>query len=296
MHVVFGASGRVGGGIARNLIQQGEPVRVVLRNAEQGDSWKDLGAQVAIANVYDVDAIAAALDGASSAFLFNPPPFAGDLFAQAEEAGTALAMGARRAKLPKAVVLTSVGAQHASGTGAIATMYRFEALLDEVAPATLFLRPGLFLEDFGSAVETVTTEGVLPTFLEPSRKVAMVSAVDIARIAVQFLCENWTGTRVVELEAPDDYSAADVAAAYAKATGRPVTAAVIPFDQRANTLAATGASLEVVNASVAMYDWINSAPVMHEPGRELRRGTVTLTDIIEQIVSEADGPRKINPW
>jgi len=296
MHVIFGANGRVGAVTARTLIENGEPVRVVLRRAEQGHAWEALGAQIAIASVYDANAIAAALDGASGAFLFNPPPFEGDLFAQANEVGTALSQGARRAKLPKAVVLTSVGAQHASGTGAVSTMYQFEALLKGVAPATTFLRPGLFLEEFGSVAKSAMTEGVLPTFLEPSRKVAMVSLIDIGRTAARLLCENWTGTRILELEAPEDYSAEDVAAAFAKVIGRPVTPYPIPSDQRADILAATGASVEVVKASIEMYDWINSAPTMHEFGQKLRRGTVTLADVIERIASGADGPTKINPW
>ena len=50
MHVVFGANGRVGGETARALIERGEPVRVAVRRPEQGEPWKALGADVAVAS------------------------------------------------------------------------------------------------------------------------------------------------------------------------------------------------------------------------------------------------------
>ena len=159
--------------------ERGEAVRVVLRRKEQGEKWTALGAEVAVASIEDADAMADALKGASGAFLLNPPPVSGDPYARTEELGAALADAARRARLPKAVVLSSIGAQHASGTGVIATLNRFEALLDGVAPATAFLRSGYFIETWSEVAETVMSESVLPTFLEPSQKIPMVSTIDV---------------------------------------------------------------------------------------------------------------------
>ena len=118
----------------------------------------------------DAEAVAAALEGASGAFLLNPPPVAGDPCAAPKELGTALAEGARRARLPKAVVLSSIGAQHASGTGVVATLNRLEALLDGAAPAIAFLRSGYFVETWSEVAATAMAEGTLPTFLEPDSK------------------------------------------------------------------------------------------------------------------------------
>ena len=80
MHVVFGANGRAGGETARALLERGKAVRVVVRRPEQGDPWKSRGADVAIASIDDANAVSAALQGATAAFLFNPPPVAGDPF------------------------------------------------------------------------------------------------------------------------------------------------------------------------------------------------------------------------
>jgi uncharacterized protein YbjT (DUF2867 family) len=285
MHVVFGANGRAGGETARALIAQGNAVRVVLRRAEQAANWKAMGAEVAIANINDADTVTAALDGAAGAFLLNPPPVSGDPYARTEEIGKALAEGARRARLPKAVVLSSVGAQHASGTGVIATLHRLEALLDGAATATTFLRPGYYVETWSEVAEAAMAEGVLPTFLEPSRTMPMVSTQDVGRTAAKLLTEDWSGKRIVELSGPHDWSPADVATAYAKALGKPVTPVFVPPDQRAPMLAEAGVPHEVAAALLGMYDGIASGQVAHEPGRELRRGSVPLDAAVERIVA-----------
>jgi len=65
MYVVLGANGRAGGEAARALIERGEAVRVVLRRKEQGGRWAALGAEVAIASIEDIDAMADAIQKAA---------------------------------------------------------------------------------------------------------------------------------------------------------------------------------------------------------------------------------------
>lgn len=285
MHVVLGANGRAGGEVARALIERGEAVRVVLRRKEQGDKWKALGADVAIASIEDAGTVADALKGASGAFLLNPPPVSGDPYAQTEQLGTALADAALRAGLPKIVGLSSVGAQHASGTGIIATLHRFEKLLDGVAPAIAFLRPGYFVETWSEVAEAVMSDSMLPTFLDPSRKGPMVSTIDVGRAAAALLCEDWTGKRIVELSGPEDWSAGDVASAFAHVLGRPISPMFVPPEQRAALLAEQGIPGEVASALLGMYDGIASGLVAHENKSEHRRGAISLAAAIERIVA-----------
>lgn len=284
MHVVFGANGRAGGETAHALIERGEKVRVVLRRPGQDTAWRERGAEVAIAEMDDAGAVAAALDGASAAFLLNPPPVDGDPYARTGEIGTALAEGARRAQLPRAVVLSSVGAQHASGTGVIATLNRIEALLDGAAPAIAFLRPGYFVETWSEVAEAAVSGGVLPTFLEPAQKIPMVSTIDVGRAAAHLLCENWSGKRIVELGGPEDWSASDVAAAFAEVLGRPVAPAFVPPEGRAAVLAEAGVPVEVAAALLGMYEGLASGRIAREPGIEQRRGAVSLRTAIMRIV------------
>jgi uncharacterized protein YbjT (DUF2867 family) len=285
MHVVFGANGRAGGETARALIDGGEAVRVVLRSAEQAAGWEKKGAEVAVADIADAGAVAAALEGAAGAFLLNPPPVAGDPLERTRAIGTALAEGASRARLQKAVVLSSVGAQHPTGTGVIATLNRLESLLDGAAPALAFLRPGYFVETWSEVAGAAFEQGVLPTFLDPAQKIPMVSTIDVGRAAARLLAEDWNGRRIVELGGPEDWSAADVAQAFAAELDRPVVPAFVPPDQRAAVLAAAGVPAEVATALLGMYEGIASGRVQREAGTELRRGTVSLATAVARLVS-----------
>jgi uncharacterized protein YbjT (DUF2867 family) len=291
MHVVFGAGGRAAGETAQALLASGAKVRVVLRRPEQAAAWQAHGAEVAFADLQDAGAVAAALEGASGAFLLNPPPVSGDPYQTADNIGRALAAGARRAGLPKAVVLSSVGAQHATGTGVIATLHQMEVHLAGVAPETAFLRPGYYVETWSEVVGAVLGDGVLPTFTAPDLKMPMVSTIDVGRTAAALLGENWTGDRVVELGGPEDWSARDVADAFAAVLNRPITPAFVPEADRAAIYAQAGVPKPVADALLGMYDGLTSGRIARERGREERRGTTPLVTAVARIVenTKAEG-------
>ncbi|RMC36629.1 NmrA family protein [Paracoccus alkanivorans] len=285
MHVIFGANGRAGGETANALIRHGEEVRVVLRRPEQARAWRARGADVAIADINDTGAVVAALQGASGAFLLSPPPIAGDPYAQAVETGAAFAQAVQRAGLSKAVILSSIGAQHASGTGVIATLNQIETLLDGAAPAIAFLRSGYFVETWSEVANSVVEEGVLPSFIETDRKFPMVSTMDVGSAAADLLCEDRQGQRVVQLIGPEDWSPGDVAAIFAELLDRPVTPAFIAPEHRAAVLAEAGIPAPVADALLGMYEGISSGRVALEDGVELRRGRVSLRVAIERILA-----------
>ncbi|MEO4001680.1 NmrA family NAD(P)-binding protein [Mesorhizobium sp. CAU 1732] len=284
MDVIFGANGRAGGETAKALLEGGRRVRVVLRRAEHAEAWRARGADVAIADMEDADTVAAALEGASGAFLINPPPISGDPYRSTEMIGTALAQGARHAGLRKAIVLSSVGAQHASGTGVISTLHRMETLLADAAPAIAFLRPGYYVETWSEVADAALGEGVLPTFIYPDLKIPMVSTIDVGRTAAALLGEEWIGKRVIELGGPDDWSAREVADAFATVLGRPVMPAFIPGPERANVYAEAGVPAQVAEALLGMYDGLASGRIAREGTAEYRRGTTSLETGVARIV------------
>lgn len=287
MYAVLGANGRAGGETAHALIGMGKAVRVVLRRPEQAAKWTGLGAEIAIADIDDVDSMAAALKGVDGAFLLSPPPVGGDPFQRADEVGSALAKAVRKAGVQKVVALSSVGAQHEDGTGVIATLNRIEKHLDGAAPSTTFLRPGYFVETWSEVAPVASAEGVLPSFLEPSQKIPMVSTMDVGLAAAELLCDDASdGRHVVELRGPQDWSADDVAQAFSRALERPVATAFVPPEARAPMLAEQGVPEEVATALLGMYDGIASGRVEHEATSERRRGSISLDHAVSRIVRE----------
>lgn len=284
MHVVFGANGRAGGETARALIGMGKAVRVVLRRPEQGGKWLKLAAEVAIGAIEDAASLAAALKDASGAFLLSPPPAAGDPYRRGEEVGEALSRAVRRAGVPRIVALSSIGAQHREGTGIIATLNSLERHLEGAAPSIVFLRPGYFIETWEEVAGSAIADGVLPSLLEPAQKIPMVSTIDVGNTAARLLDDETGGRRIVELRGPQDWSANDVAAAFAGVLGRPVETAFVPREARASVLAQEGVPPEVADALCGMYDGLASGKVEAEEGNERLSGSVGLTEAVERIV------------
>jgi uncharacterized protein YbjT (DUF2867 family) len=113
----------------------------------------------------------------------------------------------------------------------------------------------------------------------------MVSTIDVGREAARLLCEVWKGQRIVELSGPEDWSASDVAAAFAGVLGRPVAPAFIRPEQRMAVLVETGVPTMVANALLGMYEGFANGLVEREDDAEQRRGTFWLTAAIERLVA-----------
>jgi uncharacterized protein YbjT (DUF2867 family) len=113
----------------------------------------------------------------------------------------------------------------------------------------------------------------------------MVSTTDVGRAAARLMSQNWAGTRIVEL-AGEDWSASDVAAAFAKVLGRPVEPVLVPPEQREAVLAEAGLSAEVTAALLGMYEGIANGRFTRQAGTEHWRGTTSLTAAVERIVTK----------
>lgn len=286
MYVIFGANGRAGGETARALVERSEPVRVVVRRREQGERWKALGVEVAMASLDNAAEVSDALAGATAAFLLEPPPVANDPFVQATAISTALSEAVRRADLPRAVVLSAVGAQHASGTGVIATLHQLEASLAGTVPAITFLRSGYFIETWSEVAESAVSDGILPSFLDLDQKIPMVSTTDVGQAAARLMTEQWTGTRIVELGGITDWSARDVAAAFAEVLNRPVKSIWVPPEQRSAMLVEEGLPEDVITVLLGMYEGITNGRFTRQDGTEHWRGSTSLITAVEHIMTK----------
>lgn len=278
MYAVAGVTGKTGAAVAGALLEAGAGVRVVVRRADAGGAWRVRGAEVAVADLADADALAAALAGVQGAYLLNPPRYdVADPFAEADRVGAAYARAIADAGVPRIVVLSSVGAHQSAGTGIIGTARRVEQALGGVRSPVAFVRANYFFENWANVLPVVRGDGVLPAFLDPAdRRVPMVPVADIAAAAAALLRgPAWAGRRVIDL-ASFDASPADVAGALGAALRKPVAPVIVPREQRAGILRGSGFRPEIADAFVAMYDGINAGVVVPEPGSERIRGATSL--------------------
>jgi uncharacterized protein YbjT (DUF2867 family) len=286
MFVIAGATGHTGSVAAETLLGQGRPVTVLVRDPRKAEYLREQGARVATCSMDDPKGLTAAFTGAEGAYFLIPPNLtAPDLLGYGSKIAGALAQAVKSSGIPHAVLLSSVGAQHAEGTGPIRSLHQAEAGIGPVSKNVTFLRAGYFLQNWANGIDAVRNQGVLHNFLTPGRKIPMVSTEDIGRIAAGYLTDPARGRRVVELAGPEDYSPEDIAQAFSTVLGKPVKLETHPLDAAIPVLTNMGFSQDVARLFREMIEGINSGRVTFEgKGAIFERGKITAQEAVRQLL------------
>jgi uncharacterized protein YbjT (DUF2867 family) len=268
MYVITGATGNTGKIVAERLLAQGKQVRVVVRHAEKAARLAAQGAEVAIADLSDERALEQVLRGAQGLYYISPPDLTAKSFiAERKQLTERVAKLIARAGVGHVVLLSSIGAQHPSGTGPIVTTHNAEQqLLAAGIPAT-FVRAAYFVENWAPLLPVAKQDGVLPAFFPADLRIPMVATPDIGEVAAQALLEGPRGVRVIELSGPQDASPNDVARAVSQLLGRSVSVAEAPLDAVVPTFTGFGMSSDVAQLFRELYAGIRSGHIRWEGGR-----------------------------
>ncbi|MGJ5630989.1 NmrA family NAD(P)-binding protein [Nostoc sp. CALU 1950] len=290
MYVVFGATGQTGSAVADALLEKNQSVRVVLRSDKTAAAWRAKGADVVFADISDSETMTNAMRNADAVYAMNPPAYnVADMFAVARGIGERYVAAIKNSGVQKVVLLSSIGSQHASGTGNILTTHILETIFGKLKIPVAFLRASAFMENWSSVAKIAAEQGILSSFYTPlEHKIPMVCAADIGRTVAQAMTEDWTGQRIIELHGAADYSPNDVAAAFAAALGRDVRAVAVPESDWQATISRFGFSPEAVNSYSEMMRGFNSGHIVFEGGSHLQtiKGQTMIADAIGKMIAE----------
>jgi uncharacterized protein YbjT (DUF2867 family) len=286
MFVVAGVTGNTGSVVAESLLSKGRPVRVIVRDEAKGAPWRARGAEVAVASVDDPKALAEALAGAKRAYGLVPPDLGSkDPLGRGRRIADAWATAIEAASLERFVFLSSVGAQHAAGTGMIRTAHASEKRLREGRVPVTFVRAASFVENWATGIGPAQKDGILPTFEAPETRFAQVATRDIGVVAAAALEASGEGHRTIELAGPEDLTPTEIASILGDLIGRPVRAFHVPEAQVVPTLTSFGISAEVADLFREMAVGIERGHVDYERnGAEFVRGTTTAATVLRALL------------
>lgn len=288
MYAITGITGKVGGELARALLASGQRVRAVVRDARKGEEWAALGCEIALAEMEDAAALTAAFTGATAVFILPPPVFDPKPGYPEAQAVIDSVVAALTANKPKRVLCLSTIGADAMHENLLSQRTMMEAalgdVLGELPIALTFLRPAWFLDNAAWDVASARDTGVIHTFLLPTDKAfPMVAAKDVGRVAAKLIQENWSGTRVVELEGPSRVSPNDLAQEFANAIGRPVRAVPVARETWDGLFSSQG--MKNPQPRVRMLDGFNEGWIeFQDGGRRAIKGSTTAADVIADIV------------
>jgi uncharacterized protein YbjT (DUF2867 family) len=224
MIVITGATGNTGKPAVEALLAKGERVRAIGRRAINLDPLTQKGAEPFFGNVEDAAIMTKAFEGASAVFLVVPAALQmEDLLAYYERVSDVYATAITNARVPYAVTVSSVGAQHAKGTGPILGLHNMEQKLNRISGLNvLHLRPAQFMVNLLMNVGALRSMGILPGPVPEGVPMPWIATKDIGEYAAERLrARNFSGSSTQELLGPREYTAKEVATILGNAIGKP---------------------------------------------------------------------------
>lgn len=289
MYIVIGASGQVGSAVVRQLTEKGAPVKGVIRDLKKADKVKESGAAVAVADIHDLPALTNAVADGGTLFVITPESgHSQDILGETATVLQHYREAVERSAVKKIVGLSSMGAQHATGTGNLQMSYMLEHAFKGLDVEQVFIRPAYYFSNWLHYIPSARENGILPTFFPPDLAIPMVSPMDVAAFAADVMTRNGNTRHIYELVGPASYSSQDVAEAMSKALGKPVKAEQMARDGWESALQQAGFSRDGIKNFIDMTAAVISGQVAR--GRDedgTVKATTTLTQYIEKAVANS---------
>jgi uncharacterized protein YbjT (DUF2867 family) len=271
MILVTGATGHVGGALARHLHQRGEKVRVLVRDPQKAAALPD-DIERMVGDLGDPGTLTEAFEGVDKAFLMAVGP-------NTEHVVNAAAAAAD-AEVSHVAVLSSIGA--ASPELLIGKWHadREQAVLDAGLPYT-FLRPGGFASNALQWAPSIRTEG---TVYDPYGPVpqAVIDPVDVAAVAAVSLTEDGHTGRTYVLTGDELTTGAERTEILSRVLGRPLEHVEQTPEQGEQAALDAGAPPALAGALRTMYQQMRTAPA------------AVVTDDVHRVTGRA--PARFEEW
>ena len=236
--LVLGATGGQGRAVAAALIRAGRPVRALVRDPSSAGAAKlaAAGAQLAVGDFTDREALTAAMRGAVAAFALTTP-FESGPTAEVEQ-GQAIIAASVTARLPHLVFSSVAGATVGTGIPHFESKAAIErALATSGLPHTV-VAPTYFYDNALGGYQDLLT-GVLELSLPPDHPLQQLDRRDLGSFVALVLADPgpFTGRRI-EL-ASDGPTPIQMSQALTAALGRPVRFREVPVSDIRNPDMAT---------------------------------------------------------
>jgi uncharacterized protein YbjT (DUF2867 family) len=219
---ITGATGKIGFKIATALLKSSKSIRVIGRNAQSLESLKELGAEIALGNMNDVDFLTAAFSDSEAVFLMLPPDKETlDFGTFQDQLGEIQYQAIINAGVKNIVFVSSQGAHDVLHTGTVRGLGRQETRLNSLPNDVnvLSIRAEGFMENLIDSLKLFNT---IATPLRPEVKTGLIATDDIADFATQRLLKlDFTGKSYQDLLGDRDYSQTEIATIVRNAIGKP---------------------------------------------------------------------------
>jgi uncharacterized protein YbjT (DUF2867 family) len=270
--VVTTPTGQIGSQLVRQLLDQGEKVRVVVRDASRLDGTVRDRAEAVEGSHADPAVLDKALPGTEALFWLVPPdpraPGAEEHYLRFARAGAA---AIARHGVGHVVGVSSAGHSWPAPAGVLSAAFAMDAELGTSGAAYRALSMPFYMENLLGQLDAIRGQGAFYLTCAGDRPLALIATRDIAAAAAGLLTDrSWAGQENLPVFGPDRLTPDGMAEVISQELGRPVTYRRMSMDDFASQLRSRGASDQAVKDRTDMFaaqdhgiydaDWATAKP------------------------------------
>jgi len=253
--VINTPNGNVGRVVAEKLLGAGEYVALLTRDRRRVSDFARRGATIFEGDLLDWNFLSEATRGCERLLWATPQAYdQPDLLEFQTRLGHNLARAVRENEISWVLNISSIGAQHPTGTGVIQGLREVEQALDDSPANVLHLRASYFMENFLHSLRSVREDDAIQLPIAGSVATSMIATGDVATLAANLLCEpDWVGHSVREVVGPRRRSFDDVARVFSEVLGREIRHVEVPDERAKMGMLRRGWSERSAELIIAMY-------------------------------------------
>jgi uncharacterized protein YbjT (DUF2867 family) len=224
MIVITTPTGQIGRQVLENVLDNGEPIRVIARDPSHLPAHVRDRVDVVQGSHGDSDVVERAFAGADSVFWLVPPDFSAVSVEAVYVDFTRPACDAFTSQGVKRVVgVSALGRGVPGNAGLVSASLAMDDLIASTGVGYRALTMPSFMDNVLRQAEAIKREGVFVSPIAGDRKLPTCATRDIAAIAAALLLDStWSGPGSVPVLGPEDLSHDEMAQIMSDVLGRPV--------------------------------------------------------------------------
>ena len=254
MIVITTPTGAIGHQVLENIIDSGEKIRVIVRDASKIPTTIRERVEVVEGSHGDPAVVNKAFAGADTVFWLVPPDFNAASLEQAYVGFSRPAAEAIKTHgVKRAVIVSAIGRDWPGNAGYISASVAMDKLFESTGVSCRVLTMPGFMDNTLRQVQPIKSQGMFFGTRDPKSKDPYCATRDIAAVAARWLLDtSWTGQQDVAVLGPEDISCDDMAQTLSDVLGKPIRYQQIPFEALKSRLLGQGASEAMAQGMIDM--------------------------------------------
>lgn len=290
MILVTTPTGNTGSMILQQLVEQGQQVRIFVRDPKKIPADILEKVEVATGSLLNESEFTKALQGCDTLYFCVPQSNTQeDVIAYYESFANVASSAVKNAGIRRVVYLSSSGKESNLQAGLITALHKGEDIINQSGASVRALRCPVFYESILYQIISLKKTGVFFLPIDGNYKTPQVAVKDIASKAVEFLIDKtWTGVEGYAIHGPEDISYNEIALQMSELAEKPIRFQRVSKKDYIKTLLEEHHTSEAFATSLTeMLTAIGSGLYDSESRTELTTTSITIKEwMIENLVSK----------